>query len=157
MNNINYFMEQALKLAVDNIQTGAGGPFGAVIVKANQIIAQGQNQVIANHDPTAHAEMVAIRQACAVLGQFQLENCVVYSSCEPCPMCLGALYWARVAKVYYANTRHQAAAIGFDDAFIYEQIIQAPLKRSIPFIHIPLHQAQLVFEQWQAKADKTLY
>jgi len=154
---MNYFMKQALKLAEDNLHSGAGGPFGAVIVKANQIIAQGQNRVIADHDPTAHAEMVAIRQACVVLERFQLEDCVVYSSCEPCPMCLGALYWARVAQVYYANTRHQAAAIGFDDAFIYEQMIQPPLQRSIPFIHIPSPQAQLAFEHWQAKVDKTLY
>lgn len=152
-----YFMEQAIKLAEANITTNEGGPFGAVIVKADQIIASGKNQVIATNDPSAHAEIMAIRQACQVLQTFQLYDCDIYTSCEPCPMCLGAIYWARLAKVYYANTKQAAAAIGFDDNFIYQEIARLPLQRTIPFIHLENDMAKRAFEQWVIKSDKTQY
>ena len=152
-----YFMEQAIKLAEDNIATNEGGPFGAVIVKAGQIIASGKNQVIATNDPTAHAEIMAIRQACQILQTFQLHDCEIYTSCEPCPMCLGAIYWARLAKVYYANTKQAAAAIGFDDNFIYQEMAILPFQRTISFIHLPDDMANQAFEQWVAKSDKIWY
>jgi len=152
-----YFMEQAIKLAWENITTNEGGPFGAVIVKDGQMIAYGKNLVIATHDPTAHAEIVAIRQACQRLNTFQLHHCDIYTSCEPCPMCLGAIYWAKLAKVYYANTKQQSAHIGFNDDFIYQEMAILLTQRTIPFIHLPDDRAKLVFEQWIAKNDKIFY
>jgi len=151
------FIEQAIRLSLENIKTGEGGPFGAVIVKEKKIIATGKNMVIAWNDPTAHAEIVAIRKACEALSSFQLTGCEIYTSCEPCPMCFGAIYWARPDKVYYANTRKEAALIGFDDYFIYEEIAKPPLIRKIPFIHIKHDKAIVAFEQWNAKTDKIVY
>jgi guanine deaminase len=151
------FMTEAIQLSLQNMYTGEGGPFGAVIVKDGKIIARANNQVLKDNDPTAHAEMVAIREACKVLGAFQLDNCELYTSCEPCPMCLGAIYWARPARVYYANTRQDAAAIDFDDAFIYEEI-NTPLEhRKIPIEQLKHPQAILAFQKWVEKNDKTLY
>ncbi len=151
------FMAQAINISIENVKTNDGGPFGAVIVKEGKIIATGRNLVIASNDPTAHAEMVAIRKACEVLNAFQLTGCKIYTSCEPCPMCLGAIYWARPDKVYYANTKKPAALIGFDDYFIYEEIAKSPAERQIPFIHLKHEKAIVAFEQWAAKSDKIEY
>jgi tRNA(Arg) A34 adenosine deaminase TadA len=150
------FMELAAKLSSDNIDNG-GGPFGAVIVKNGQIVATGVNSVTNNNDPTAHAEVSAIRNACTKLSTFQLTDCVVYSSCEPCPMCLSALYWAGVKKIYFGNTKEDADAIDFSDAFIYKEIAKAPAYRSIPGIHVADSSAIKAFEKWAAKPDKTPY
>jgi guanine deaminase len=150
------FLQQAIEIAVDNVRRG-GGPFGALVVKDGVVIAAGANQVTRTNDPTAHAEMVAIREACRVLGDFQLSGCDVYSSCEPCPMCLGALYWARPTCIYFAATKDEAAAAGFDDSFIYREI-QVPLsQRSIPILHVSDEHANRPFEEWAAKSDKTTY
>jgi guanine deaminase len=135
------FLQQAIKLAVDNASTGQGGPFGAVIVKNNQVIAASSNQVTCLLDPTAHAEVMAIRLACQKLNDFRLKDCILYSSCEPCPMCLGAIYWARLAKVYFACNHHDAAAAQFDDSFIYDEIALSPAQRRIPMYHINLAKA----------------
>lgn len=151
------FMTEAIQLSLSNMQTGEGGPFGAVIVKDGKIIARGNNQVLKDNDPTAHAEVVAIREACKVLGTFQLDDCELYTSCEPCPMCLGAIYWARPKVVYYANSRQDAAAIGFDDAFIYQEINTPFAQRTIPMKHLHHEQAIIAFKRWQEKNDKTLY
>src|SRR5467141_1807893 len=129
MNNL--FMARAIQLAVENVRSGQGGPFGAVIVNDGNIVAEGANQVTATNDPTAHAEVLAIRQACRKLGLFELKGCELYTSCEPCPMCLGAIYWARLRRIYFANTAQDAARIGFDDSFIYSQLKQSPSLRSI--------------------------
>ena len=150
-------MEEAAQLSLDNIDTGEGGPFGAVIVKDGQIIARGNNRVTSANDPTAHAEVVAIREACRLLGTFHLQDCEIYTSCEPCPMCLGAIYWSKLKKIYYANSRSDAAAIGFDDALIYQEIEKTLEQRLIPLEHIPHKKAMLAFQIWQEKADKTLY
>ncbi|HLK68185.1 MAG TPA: nucleoside deaminase [Bryobacteraceae bacterium] len=150
------FLRQAIELAVDNVRRG-GGPFGAVIVKDGVVIAAGANQVTRTHDPTAHAEIVAIREACRVLGDFQLSGCDMYSSCEPCPMCLGALYWARPARIFFAATKDEAAAAGFDDSFIYQEI-QVPLSsRRIPTLHVADDNTLRPFEEWKGKSDKTAY
>lgn len=151
------YMEQAIELARHGILTGKGGPFGCVIVKGEEIVGKGCNQVISTIDPTAHAEIVAIRDACRNLANFQLDDCEVYTSCEPCPMCLGALYWARVKKVIYANTRYDAAAIEFDDDFIYQEINTSFIQRQIPFIHMPHPAAIAVFEEWQKMENKLKY
>ncbi|OYV18965.1 MAG: guaD [Methylococcaceae bacterium NSP1-2] len=151
------FLQQAIKLAVDNSSTGQGGPFGALIVKNNKVIAASSNQVTHLLDPTAHAEIMAIRLACQQLGDFQLQDCILYSSCEPCPMCLGAIYWARLAEVYFACNRHDAAAAQFDDSFIYDEIALLPAQRHIPMHHINLPNASQPFESWAAKTDKRLY
>ena len=134
-----------------------GGPFGAIVVKDGKIVGKGNNQVTSSNDPTAHAEVVAIRDACKNLNSFQLDDCVLYTSCEPCPMCLGAIYWARPNKVFYANTREDAAAIGFDDNFIYEEIKVSMDDRKIPFEQIGREEALRVFEEWQNKMDKLEY
>lgn len=151
------FMNEAVRLSGEALRTGKGGPFGCVIVRDGVIIARGYNQVTSQNDPTAHAEVVAIREACRTLGAFQLTDCELYTSCEPCPMCLGAIYWARLGRVYYANTREEAAAIGFDDALIYRQIETPAIQRTIPFIHTPHTQARAVFTQWQDNPDKIEY
>ena len=151
------FMDQAIELARQGMLTGKGGPFGCVIVKGEEIVGKGCNQVIATTDPTAHAEIVAIRDACRNLMNFQLDDCEVYTSCEPCPMCLGALYWARVKKVVYANTRYDAAAIEFDDDFIYQEINTSFMQRQIPFIHMPHPAAMAVFKEWQDLEGKLKY
>src|SRR5579871_5908237 len=150
------FLRQAIELAVDNVRRG-GGPFGAVIVKDGVVIAAGANQVTLTHDPTAHAEIVAIREACRVLGDFRLTGCEVYSSCEPCPMCLGALFWARPARVFFAATQADAGAAGFDDSFIYRQIPIPPAERGIPMLHIADEEARRPFEEWAKKPDKIKY
>ena len=150
------FMEMAARLSEENIERG-GGPCGAVIVKDGEVIATGVNSVTLNNDPTAHAEVSAIRNACARLSTFSLSGCIVYSSCEPCPMCLSALYWAGVAKIFYGNTKEDAEAIDFSDKFIYEQIALSPSKRSIPQIHVTDSGAIRAFEMWDAKSDKVKY
>lgn len=151
------WMQEAVRLSVEGMSNGQGGPFGAIVVKDGEIIARGFNKVLDSNDPTAHAEVVAIRQACEHLGTFDLTGCEVYTSCEPCPMCLGAIYWARPDAVYYANTKKDAAAINFDDDFIYEEIAKPLQDRKIPFIKIDEPEAIKAFEIWKAKEDKTLY
>jgi guanine deaminase len=151
------FLQHAIKLAVDNASTGQGGPFGALIVKNNQVIAASSNQVTSLLDPTAHAEIMAIRLACQKLNDFQLKDCILYSSCEPCPMCLGAIYWTRLAKVYFACNRYDAAAAQFDDRFIYDEIALLPAQRRIPMCHIKVATALQPFESWAATTDKRLY
>jgi guanine deaminase len=152
-----YFLERAIELSRIGMQNGQGGPFGCVIVKSDEIIGEGSNMVTSTNDPTAHAEVVAIRQACNKLGTYQLNDCDVYASCEPCPMCLGAIYWARPRQVIYANTRHEAAAIQFDDDFIYHEINTKLNDRKIPFLHFPHPEAKAVFEAWKNMGDKKLY
>ena len=151
------FMREAIRLSLENMRSGKGGPFGAVIVKDGKIIARGFNQVTSSNDPTAHAEVVAIREACKELGTFQLDGCEIYTSCEPCPMCLGAIYWARPEKMYYANTKVDAANIGFDDQFIYEEI-ELPLSyRKLKCEHLLNDEALVVFNEWSEKQDKIEY
>lgn len=151
------FMAHAITLSGKNLEMFHGGPFGAVVVKDNQIIGQGYNQVILTNDPTAHAEIVAIRQACAELGSYSLEDCSVYSSCEPCPMCLGAIYWARPASLYYACTRHDAGLIGFDDYFFYQEMEKPRNQRTIRTSQIMRDQAYEIFQRWQELAWKPAY
>lgn len=150
------FMEMAINLSVENIDTG-GGPFGAVIVRDGEIIATGANRVVPNSDPTAHAEVMAIRNACAKLGTFQLTGCTVYSSCEPCPMCLSALYWAGVSRICYGNTKDDAKAINFDDSFIYDQLDLKYDERSIKCEHFMRSDALRAFRKWEEKEDKVEY
>ena len=150
------FLERAFELAVANAATG-GGPFGAVIVKDNLIIAEGVNGVTTHHDPSAHAEIQAIRMAAKKLGSHDLSDCTIYSSCEPCPMCLGAIYWARLNGLYYGATKDDAAAAGFDDAFIYEEIGKAPDQRKLETVRMPMETASLPFKTWEANEDKRPY
>lgn len=150
------FMQQAIDLSIENVANG-GGPFGAVIVRDGEVIATGTNRVTANCDPTAHAEVSAIRAACAKLGDFKLTGCTIYSSCEPCPMCLSALYWAGVERIFYGNTKQDAKEIDFDDSFIYDQIALDYSERSIPCINIMRDNALEGFKAWREKADKILY
>jgi guanine deaminase len=151
------FLQQAIDLAVENAKSGQGGPYGAIVVKDNQLIAASGNKVTSTIDPTAHAEVMAIRLACKKLNDFQLQGCILYSSCEPCPMCLGAIYWARLAKVYFACSRHDAAAANFDDSFIYDEISVLPHQRSIAMLHLSLPDAMQPFNIWAEKSDKVLY
>lgn len=151
------FMKMAVDLSKEGSETNQGGPFGCVIVKDGKIVGKGFNRVTSTNDPTAHAEVVAIRDACKNLNSFQLDGCEIYTSCEPCPMCLGAIYWARPDVVYYANTRNDAAAIGFDDALIYDEITILPENRSLKMVHAPDKAAQLIFKNWQERTDKTEY
>lgn len=155
--NHEQFLQQAIELAVSNVSTGQGGPFGALIVKHNEVIAASANQVTQRLDPTAHAEILAIRLACQKLGDFQLKDCILYSSCEPCPMCLGAIYWTRLAEVYFACSRYDAAAAQFDDSFIYDEIALLPAQRRIAMRHINLTNALQPFESWAAQIDKKRY
>lgn len=150
------FMQQAIDLSIESVANG-GGPFGAVIVRDGEVIAIGTNRVTASCDPTAHAEVSAIRSACAKVGDFKLKGCTVYSSCEPCPMCLSALYWAGVERIFYGNTKQDAKAINFDDSFIYDQIALGNSERSIPCINIMREQALAGFKAWEEKEDKVLY
>ncbi|HLT52298.1 MAG TPA: nucleoside deaminase [Flavobacteriaceae bacterium] len=152
-----YFMQRAIALAQQGMDNNAGGPFGAVVVKNGEIVAEGHNCVTSTNDPTAHAEVVAIRKACEVLRTFQLDDCIVYTSCEPCPMCLGAIYWARPKKVFYACNKHDAAAIDFDDQFIYEEIEKPLSQRNIPFEQILQNEGVTVFKNWASKTDKKEY
>ena len=151
------YMQEAIKLSIEKMQAGFGGPFGAVIVRDGKIIARGFNNVTSSNDPTAHAEVDAIRKACQALGTFQLDDCELYTSCEPCPMCLGAIYWARPKVVYYGNTKAQAAQIGFDDQFIYDEIEKPLAERSIPMIQFMAEEAREGFKKWEEKSDKTEY
>jgi len=151
------FLEKAIELSKHGMMNQHGGPFGCVIVRGGEIVGEGCNMVIATNDPTAHAEIVAIRDACKKLKTFQLDDCDIYTSCEPCPMCLGAIYWARPRRVIYANTRFDAAAIHFDDEFIYQQINTDMIQRTIPFIHEPHPLALQVFEEWKKIENKNLY
>ena len=151
------FMLQAIGLSRKGITTNDGGPFGCVIVKGDEIIGRGWNKVTSTNDPTAHAEVIAIRDACAHLQSFQLTGCEIYTSCEPCPMCLGAIYWARPLKVYYANTHADAAAAGFDDSFIYQELSIPPGERRIPMTCIAEQEALKVFNEWKEKVEKTSY
>lgn len=152
------YMRMAIELSRRSVENG-GGPFGAVIVRNGEVLATGSNSVTLKNDPTAHAEVSAIREACCKLDNFKLEGAVIYSSCEPCPMCLSAIYWAGIEKLFYANTREDAAAIGFDDSFIYDQIPLAPEKRSIPTLPMRIMHPESVkvFRMWEEKEDKTEY
>ncbi|QYH37553.1 tRNA(Arg) A34 adenosine deaminase TadA [Algoriphagus ornithinivorans] len=152
-----HFLQLAIELAQNGMEAGHGGPFGCVIVKDGKIIGKGSNSVLKNNDPTAHAEVVAIRDACKNLQHFQLEGCEVYTSCEPCPMCLGAIFWARPSKVFYACTKEDAADAGFDDDFIYEEIKIDPTQRKIPMLNGMRKESQKVFELWKKKEDKKVY
>ncbi len=150
-------MQKAIRISQRTMRAGKGGPFGAVVVRRGKVIATGYNQVTSTNDPTAHAEIVAIREACKRLKTFELEGCELYTNCEPCPMCLSAIYWAHIKKIYFANTRRDAAKIGFDDNFIYEEI-PLPLKqRKIAMKQLMRKEALLAFREWQNKVDKVLY
>jgi guanine deaminase len=151
------FMREAIRMSVENVETGRGGPFAAIIVKDGKIIARGVNQVTNTNDPTAHAEVVAIRNACKELGEFQLAGCEVYTTCEPCPMCLGAIYWARPDKLFYANTKENAAAIAFDDLFIYEEIALPVEKRKLFTRQILADEALVAFRKWSESENKIEY
>jgi len=150
-------MHRAVEISAAHMRANDGGPFGAVIARGARIIAEGHNAVTSTLDPTAHAEIVAIRAACRALGRFHLDGCVIYTSCEPCPMCLAAIYWARLDHVYYANTRADAQAIGFDDAMIYAEIARPITERAIPATRIETPAAAAVFAEWRAKDDKIPY
>lgn len=156
-NRKDTFMNEAIRLSVESVESGQGGPFGCVVVKNGKIIGRGSNRVTSSNDPTAHAEVVAIREACNTLGDFQLTGCEVFTTCEPCPMCLGAIYWARPDKVYYVNTRSEAAEIGFDDDFIYREFTLPVPSRTIPFEKIIAPDAKIAFEAWKNKSDKITY
>jgi guanine deaminase len=150
-------MARAIQLAVANVRSGQGGPFGAVVVKDGSIIAEGANQVTATNDPTAHAEVLAIRQACQKLGLFELKTCELYTSCEPCPMCLGAIYWARLSRVYYGSFAADASKAGFDDSFIYREIAEAHAQRVIPMIQLMRDEALAAFRAWEEKPNRIPY
>lgn len=149
-------MKKAIELSVENVENG-GGPFGAVIAREGKIIATGVNRVTANHDPTAHAEVSAIRAACQALGTFDLSGCEIYTSCEPCPMCLGAIYWAHLDKMYYGNDKHDAARIGFDDSFIYDELALPYTERHLAAEPMLEEEAEQAFRMWEEKTDKIAY
>lgn len=151
------FMREAIRLSVEKMQQGYGGPFGAVIVRDGAIIARGYNRVLADNDPTAHAEVDAIRKACAALQTYQLPDCDLYTSCEPCPMCLSAIYWAHLRRVYYDNTQQDAAAVGFDDHFIYHELTKAPTERTIPLEQLLPEEAIIGFQEWAKNPAKKEY
>ena len=151
------FMKEAVRLSIENVEQGIGGPFGAVVVKDGKIIARGTNQVTASNDPTAHAEVVAIRKACEALNSFQLEGCEIYCSCEPCPMCLGAIYWARPDKLFYGNSKEDAAQMKFDDQFIYEELKRPINERKLFTKQMLREEAQAAFKKWAESSDKIEY
>lgn len=157
MKDHEYFMRLAIELARENIKSGEGGPFGAVVVKDGIVVGRGANKVVSEHDPTAHAEVVAIRDACQNLNTFQLDGCIIYSSCEPCPMCLGAVYWSRPDKLFFAASREDAARAGFDDAYIYTQLAVGVDKRDIKTETLLGHESNEVFEQWIDSEQKIPY
>jgi tRNA(Arg) A34 adenosine deaminase TadA len=152
-----FFMQEAIRLSLEKMRQGHGGPFGALIVQDGQIVGRGWNQVTTAHDPTAHAEVVAIREACRHLGTFRLEGCAIYSSCEPCPMCLSAIYWARLTKLFYAADRKDAQSAGFDDDWIYGELALPPDQRCLPTERLLRDQALAAFAEWKAKPDKVPY
>jgi guanine deaminase len=151
------FMREAIRLSIENVESGKGGPFAAVIVKDGKIIATGVNEVTSSNDPTAHAEVVAIRNACKTLNSFQLDDCEIYCSCEPCPMCLGAIYWARATKIYFANTKEDAAAVDFDDKFIYDEIDLSYTGRKLATQQLLREEALVAFEKWKTRPLKMKY
>lgn len=151
------FMMRAIELARHGMESNAGGPFGCVVVKTGEIVGEGNNCVTSTNDPTAHAEVVAIRNACANLGTFQLDGCTVYTSCEPCPMCLGAIYWARPAAIFFAATQADAAAVGFDDEHFYRELEKPNAERELSMVSLLREEAQKVFAAWAEKTDKTEY
>ena len=151
------FMLRAIEVSAEYMRAGLGGPFGAIVVRGQEIVAEGSNRVTSTNDPTAHAEVVAIREACRRLGVFSLAGCELYTSCEPCPMCLAAIYWARIDRVYYANTRADAAAIGFDDDHLYREVAKDLGDRQMPFIRLDAAEAARVFREWVEKSDKIPY
>ena len=155
-DKLNYFMARAIELSLDSVKSN-GGPFGCVIVKNDEIIAEGANEVTKSNDPTAHAEIVTIRSACEKLNTFDLKGCEMFTSCEPCPMCLSAIYWSHIDKIYYGNTRLDAAKIGFDDNFIYQELNLNLKKRKIPLQQINKNEAIKAFEEWELKEDKVEY
>jgi len=157
MSDANVFMHHAIELASIKMRNNEGGPFGAVIVRDAKIIGEGWNRVTSTNDPTANAEIVAIRHACATVKSFMLTDCDIYTNCEPCPMCLGAIYWARLRTVYYSSTRIDAQRIGFDDDFIYRELALPPNARQIPLKQIISKKAEMLFHEWMIKADKTPY
>tara|TARA_Y100000817_G_C16712836_1_gene480077 strand:+ start:354 stop:818 length:465 start_codon:yes stop_codon:yes gene_type:complete len=150
------FMKRAIELSVESVKKG-GGPFGCVVVKNNKIIAEGSNKVTPTNDPTAHGEIVAIREACKKLNNFSLKGCELYSNCEPCPMCLAAIYWARINNIYYGNTREDAKKIDFDDSLIYSELMKNSKERKIPMIQMMRKEALIAFELWIKKKDKIKY
>jgi len=152
-----YFMRQAIALSIKGVAENEGGPFGAIVVQNNVIVGIGNNQVTSTNDPTAHAEVVAIRDACKNLDSFQLEDCTIYTSCEPCPMCLGAIYWARPKRIVYACTKKDAAKYDFDDAFIYKELKTPITKRKIPTEQLLRKEALVAFKEWKKKENKTAY
>jgi len=156
-DHYNSFMARAIELSIENVRSGRGGPFAAIVVKDGEIIAEGVNQVTYTNDPTAHAEVVAIREACKKLADFELKDCELYTTCEPCPMCLGAIYWARPARVYFGNTAEDAAKIGFADLLIYKEAARPHSQRTIPMIPLMREQALKAFRAWEEKCDKTPY
>jgi guanine deaminase len=151
------FMQQAIALATENVTSGAGGPFGAVVVRNGEVIATGVNRVTLSNDPTAHAEITAIRAACQALTTFQLTGCVVYTSCEPCPMCLAAIYWSRCSAIFYGNTAADAAQIGFDDSFLYAEVKKPLADRSIPIVQLLSDQAIASFQAWREQTERIDY
>jgi len=151
------FMRRAIELSLENVRLGKGGPFGAVVTKDGTIIGEGANQVLSTNDPSAHAEVIAVRAACQKLASFQLSGCEIYTSCEPCPMCMGLIYWARPDAVYYANTAEDAANIGFDDALIYSELSMKPSQRTIRMKQTMREEALLAFKAWEKKAGRVLY
>jgi guanine deaminase len=150
-------LARAVALSREHMQAGAGGPFGSIVVRDGAVIGEGWNQVTSTNDPTAHAEVVAIRRACQSIASFSLEGATLYASCEPCPMCLASAYWARVSRIVFANTREEAAAIGFDDQLLYDEIPKPLEQRLVPTIHAPHEEAKAVFAAWLRKADKIAY
>jgi guanine deaminase len=155
--NHEKFMRMAIALSEQNVEQGLGGPFGAVIVRNGEVVAGSGNKVVPSNDPTAHAEVSAIRLACTALNTYNLEGCVIYTSCEPCPMCLGAIYWARLDKIYYANNQADAAAIGFDDQFIYEELDRPKHERKLPVVELLRDEALGAFKAWEVAVSKTHY
>lgn len=157
LNKAEYFMKQAITLAHEGMKSGHGGPFGAIIVKGEEIIGMGYNKVISSNDPTAHAEVIAIRDACKNLQTFDLKGCVIFTSCEPCPMCLSAIYWANIDMIYYANTRKDAANIGFRDDFLYDELVKPIDNQAKPAVQILRDEALKSFANWETKMDKVSY
>ena len=150
-------MARAIQLSIENVHSGRGGPFGAVVVKDGNAIAESANQVTATNDPTAHAEILAIRAACAKLGGFELQGCEIYTSCEPCPMCLGAIYWARLSRIYFACVAADASRVGFDDSLIYREIAQPLTHRTIPMVQMMREESLAAFRAWEEKPNKIVY